>query len=521
MKVKVYSYFCKFPYPEEAAHFEHQFTLKHRHRNSLTEILLKGREAYRAIIKDNLGLDVVALEKALEAKTSEINAIKDEIASWKQRHTTRKTHSELAGTLQKLISERKTIFAQIKAAKTAVTENPLISPLIQSCNDEVNQAIKTTRNLYSSKLGLYWPNYLDNERSASQARFQKMDPHFNRWTGEGDLSIQFQGGLLVSDLFECQDSRLRLIHPDSSAIRPNGQIRGAGRHVRAQYRVQSNDDGSPRWITLDATVTRVPPPDAIIKWAHLSRVKSSRAIGKGYVSLTKDYDYTLRLTVEEEPQLLQDDKGKVMIEVGWKKCDKGLLVARWLGADGDSDELHIPQKWLDGKRKAEDLASIIDKRVLETVRDLKIFYPPVIPVLAPCSDNPRKLAGVLLKLHREQPKLQNWLEPWRKKHLHLLRWKKGLNDHLMRSRRERYRQFVCELSKKYSVCRLEDFDLRNVTKKDIAKNQVHDLVKWQRNAAAISSLKMMLSQRFTIEKYQLERRLHALFALKKNLSASR
>src|SRR5208337_4634474 len=61
--VKVFSYACKIAYPEEAAHVEHQLTLTHRHRNLLTETLLKGREKYREIIKEHLGLDIKALEE--------------------------------------------------------------------------------------------------------------------------------------------------------------------------------------------------------------------------------------------------------------------------------------------------------------------------------------------------------------------------------------------------------------------------------------------------------------------------
>jgi hypothetical protein len=45
--IRVFSYACKIAYPEEAAHVEHQLTLTHRHRNLLTEIILKGREKYR------------------------------------------------------------------------------------------------------------------------------------------------------------------------------------------------------------------------------------------------------------------------------------------------------------------------------------------------------------------------------------------------------------------------------------------------------------------------------------------
>ena len=115
-------------------------------------------------------------------------------------------------------------------------------------------------------------------------------------------------------------------------------------------------------------------------------------------------------------------------------------------------------------------------------------------------DNPRRLAAALLKIYREDPALQPDLEKWRKHHFHLLRYKKGLNDKLIRIRREIYRKFVSDLAKKYSICGIEDFDLRQVTTKD----QAHELVKWQRTAAGISSLRLMLSQRLTAQKLSAE-----------------
>jgi hypothetical protein len=78
--VKVFSYACKIAYPEEAAHVEHQLTLTHRHRNLLTETLLKGREKYREIIKEHLGLDIKTLEEQAEEITTEIKEVQQEIS---------------------------------------------------------------------------------------------------------------------------------------------------------------------------------------------------------------------------------------------------------------------------------------------------------------------------------------------------------------------------------------------------------------------------------------------------------
>ena len=518
--IKVFSYACKIAYPEEAAHVEHQLTLTHRHRNLLTETLLKGREKYREIIKEHLGLDIKALEEQAEEITTEIKAVQQEISDWKKQNRTTKTQPDLSDSLRDLRTDRKPIFEKIRAVKKAAKEDPSIKPLIEQANTAVNAAIKEARNHYSRQLGLYWPNYLESERAANQARFQRMDPKFHRWTGEGSLAIQFQKGLSVPELFECQDSRLRLIAPNianTNALRANGQIRGKERHVRALYRVQSNEDGSPRWITLEVTMHRMLPANGIIKWAHLQREKSSGAIGKTYLSLTKDYDYTLRLTLEEPPQE-ERNKAKVAIEVGWRLFETGLRVAVALGEDGDLRELYLPKQWLDGKRKAESLGSIIDRGTNQTALAIKAAHPelckkaeqpenPEKPTtaatpatLAWAGDNPRRLAAALLKIYREDPTLQPELEKWRKQHFHLLRYKKGLNDKLIRIRREIYRKFVSDLAKKYSICGIEDFDLRQVTTKD----QAHELVKWQRTAAGISSLRLMLSQRLIAQKLSAE-----------------
>jgi len=264
-------------------------------------------------------------------------------------------------------------------------------------------------------------------------------------------------------------------------------------------------------------VHRMPPAKAIIKWAYLQRQKSSSAIGKTYLSLTKDYNYTLRLILEEPPQE-ERNKAKIAIEVGWRLFETGLRVAVALGEDGDLKELYLPKRWLDGKRKAESLGSIIDKETNQTALVIKTAHPelckkaeqpetpekPTTATLAWAGDNPPRLAAALLKIYRENPELQPELEKWRKHHSHLLRYKKGLNDKLIRIRREIYREFVSDLAKKYSICGIKDFDLRQVTTTDPTKDQAHKLVKWQRTAARISSLRLMLSQRLIVQKLSAE-----------------
>src|SRR5260370_30626560 len=210
---------------------EPQMTLSHPHRNVLTEGVVEGRKRYRQIIKEHLGLDIKGLEGKDEELTGAIEAIYQQLANWKEENRTKKTNPKLAGKLQELKAERRLVRNQVKAVKIAAKEDPAIKPAIEEANLAVDNAIKKTRNHYSNKHGLYWPNYLENERAAKQARFQRMDPKFRRWTGEGSLAIQFQGGLTSDDLFDCKDTRLRLLPPPENAVRAGGQVRGQVQHV--------------------------------------------------------------------------------------------------------------------------------------------------------------------------------------------------------------------------------------------------------------------------------------------------
>src|SRR4029077_14039242 len=187
----------------------------------------------------------------------------------------------------------------------------------------------------------------------------------------------------------------RLVPPPESAVRAGGQVRGQGRHVRALYRVQSNEDGSPRWIALDVIMHRMLPTNGVIKWAHLQRHKSSSSVGKTYISLTRDYDYTLRLTVEE-PMAQPAAPVKVAIEIGWRLFKQGLRVAVALGEDGKCRELYLPTEWLKGKRKCESLLSIMYREPSNMVKSIKASHPQVCTELAWAGPNSRKLASALL-----------------------------------------------------------------------------------------------------------------------------
>ncbi len=168
---------------------------------------------------------------------------------------------------------------------------------------------------------------------------------------------------------------------------------------------------------------------------------------------------------------------KVAIEIGWRLFKQGLRVAVALGEDGKFKELYLPADWLEGKRKAESLLSIIDRETNAMVKTIKASHPEVCTELAWAGTNSRKLASALLRVWRENHSLRPNLEQWRKHHFHLLRYERGFHQSLNRARRDLYRNFVCELAKTYLICGIEEFDLRTFTRKDAAKDAPPDLAK--------------------------------------------
>jgi Putative transposase DNA-binding domain len=502
---KVYVFPCKFAYAEEAALFEHQLTLSHRHRNKLTEIYLQTRQAFRQTRQQLLGEDLDELEQQAKEIEEQKDQVKEEINKWKTDNRSKKVPQELKAA-HALLQQRYTeVSRRFKSLKQAAKEHPELNAFQKQLNARTNSDIQTLRKEYSQKLGLFWPNYLQNERAARQAQFQPCDPKFHRWTGEGQLAIQIQNGLSPKELFDCQSQLLRLIPPDPSYIRANGAIRGRAGQTKALFRIESTGGSTPRWVTLNVLMTRALPENGLIKWAFLKRKKKVSAAGKTYVSITRDYDYYLCLMVSEPPSQLTL-KGKVALEVGWRLMEGGLRVAVYYDGVGSARELYLPATYVDRWNKKKSLESIIDQLTNETKREILKTNPELgskfaLAVNKKGQENTRRVANILLSLYRSNPKFLDRLERWRRKHLHLIRYKSGLEDRLIRQRTEIYRRFANELGKKYSVGAMEDFDLRKVSRNSDETNLVTKAAKWQQKLAAISTLKAWLSRRMTLVKF--------------------
>ncbi len=393
--------------------------------------------------------------------------------------------------------------------------------------------------------GLNWGTYQAVDESMQDAR-KGAPPDFRSWRfreqrwAKTCVHIQDQP-LSTDELLEGTDSRLRL----STTKRP-GAKRGSRRSSlklqgTLRFRVGSNPDRSPSWADVRLVVHRPLPPGAAIKGCSLvRRFEGSRAV------------WTAQFVVDYTPEQVVG-MGTVAIDVGWRvRPDGDLRVASWVGSDGEEGELLLPRlqdgtrkhmnedrsrearsdhrSWPEQYEKAEalrgDRASdfeVAKKKLaehLKTDTDLKAHLsaliarpdksksPGVSHIMQWRSEG--QLASLALKWRdarlRGDDEIYLAMFAWRQRDRHLWDYEVGIRNRLQGARREAYRLFACEMSRRYARAVLEDMDLSKFhvepereddspeikQKRAIMKKHVRD--------ACVSSLRECLSAKMPLVK---------------------
>jgi hypothetical protein len=215
-------------------------------------------------------------------------------------------------------------------------------------------------------------------------------PRFDPETAEGSISIQFQrkaasGAEKVPVLKTDGTPRLgRGGEPMFRAVaaKPFGWAEAVVGSTQLRIRPAANPDGSPilqrdgkparnlydvflpvrtasrgepTVIKVRAKIHRPIPEDATIKWAHVAR----RVIGS-QVRWELQFDLD-RPEWPVTPSLRsRPDSGMVAVALGWRKIDGDLRVGYWVGDDGRSGEILIPEAHLSRWKVCDNLRSIRD-----------------------------------------------------------------------------------------------------------------------------------------------------------------
>jgi hypothetical protein len=344
----------------------------------------------------------------------------------------------------------------------------------------------------------YWGTYLLVEQSVDQARKAPTPPSFPRWTGEGTVAVQIQGGLGCAEIFT-PNTRFYLDPVPASAW---DRRRSPEQRTVAHLRVSSDSTGKPIWATWPVTLHRPVPPNSRVKWA---KVKVSRLAGKP--------SWSLCLSLETPEQIVVPGNRLLAVDLGWRGKPASLRGGFFVGSDGDLGEIGVDIPIQERLQKVSDLQSIRKKNFNEVQKSL-IAWISVHKIPAWMADlgiayvHLWKATGHLVILIRAWREARfpdddegfTLLDTWEKQDYHLWQWQENLRDKVLRRRREVYRVAAARLAEQYNTLILEDFDLSKMQRHIApeAEEVERPAARLQQRIAAPSELRLCLINAFTM-----------------------
>lgn len=444
--------------------FEEQLRLAHQYRNKLVEIELERRRRVRELLAQHqdptLAEQEAQLADRLEALRAQIKAARKAVRGKAAAGT-----ADLEKEARAVRAELREVRSRLREERRRVAHDPVVKVEIHAIDQWAREAAKQARAEFSAR-GLYWATYLTVEKAAERARRGKQDPRFRRYTGEGSVAVQIQGGMPWEELFGGRDTRIQVEPVPPEAWREKGRRRRA-RMCRtvARLRIGTNPDRTPRWLVVPFWMHRPMPAGARVKWVFLQRRRQGLR-----------WRYTLLFTVELPSEQILEPAPPIAcgIDIGWRLTQHGLRVAYLVGEDGHEEEVILPRSWLDAMQKVDRLRSIQDVQFNE-MRDalaawLKDREIPdwlrqeteTLPQWRAASRLARLAELWSERRFEGDEAIFQRLWAWRRQYRHLYEWMSELRANLLGHRREIFRVFAARVAKRYRFACVEEMDLREV-----------------------------------------------------------
>lgn len=496
----------------------HQLFLANRYKHLLIEAHLVGRKKFRDQ-RAELYPEYDALDQKVKLLKAEIDVVDKDIKRVKikanrsgQKYV---RPVELVAQKNKLLQEKQEKAAKLETMRLKINKDRRIGKCANKLRDPLLKAAKVWANNPTDEEGKPYKValYQATERKAKEAIGQGVykpgaaDPEHKRWDGSGRLAVQLQHPQSVKDSYPATWTNIKAGHWSNYVqIREEERVGdGMPCHNPDQqkppykkpftiFRIRIGSDEKKRPIFVDCPCVLDDwawPEDAHCTWIYLT----CRRVGR-------DYHYSLSFHLAREAGWAKEDQcpeGSVSVHPGYRKVEKGLRVATWVGDDDESGELIIPntditsyhedfwrretQRGVDYARKVNMLQKDRDGLFSGIKKTLKEYFDKQQPTwAAPIKEwldkvfqvekmlgkkTPDKQLGSktdLLKLLREW-RTQPWpaavkekIGTWHYKEVHLESWQTKQSAKWERHRLSRYRSFWAELRRRYHTIIITNID---------------------------------------------------------------
>lgn len=431
-----------------------QILLAHRYQNVLIEIERERREALSAATLSHPKV-VPAAEcvDELSAELEDLRAAANEVREkTRRRQISRASRDEIKGVREALREARR----ELRRVRAELRE----TAGVRAAMAEANERAKARRKAERAASGVYWGTYLEIEQAVDDTRRNPQPPRFRRWTGDGAVVVQLQGGLPVGGASSCADRRLQL------SLEPEA-VPGRSGKPRPRVRLRVGSEGrSPVWAEWPVIFHRPLPTDAVVKRARALR---RRVAGKDAWSLH------LVLELPKTWSAQPCGRGVVAVDLGWRRVGTQLRAGSYAGSDGGRGEV-LMERAVEGElQKVAELRQVRDKRLNEMRAALTAMLKPMeLP------EEHRERAAQLVRWrsptrfaqlaiwwrdHRTpgDEEIYELLEGWRRRDRHLWLWETHGRRGAVARRRDQYRRLAAELARRYEVLVVERLDLRSLT----------------------------------------------------------
>lgn len=523
-----------------------QDRLAHQFQNKLIELERKRREDLDQAILTNVPATKVLLDAAVNSR-GVIAALRDQLKA--SNITTGKIVSN--ENLVRLIRQQGVATtaawnAYQKARREAFKE-PETAKVVTSIND-VSDKAKGAARVAAVEGGLHWPTSL---QVMQRVKKSGPPPRFQGWDGEETISVQFQrkpdkttpknpvldskgnprihprsgkpmmaheggGSMSTEDIFKpnsiCWIERLPL-----NSVPFKNLSREHRQYVVVHYRVGSTESGDPIWVKLPTILDRPLPTSAEVKWVHLMR----KRVGT-HAKWEIAFDVSKKVWDYHPAGEDRATEGTVAIALGWRIIDGFVRVAEWIGDDGSTGSIKIPDDLVRQWRLLESLQGIRDRefdRWKETVLSFVRSQPKLSTEWQERTESlhqwnsPRRLASLVWwwgrnrlpgdelayraaegELIRGGPGQRDRYTGGRKQDKHICDWQANLRARLIGWRKDLYRKLAIDLSYQYRNVAVAEIDWAEIAENPEVEDADAKVNKVNRAMSACASLRDCFSK---------------------------